>query len=262
MAVNTRELSLASSVTVQGGGGVGKEEFAGNIAPRLGKYVLPTGLLPRYAAMFALAKNLFEKEDGRTVFGPRGFEALADWFGSDSRRVHFEIVRKDVAAHLFVGGKDVTHAILPQQTGVTRQGTLEPAASALAANPNVVRMFIPIWRKAIYETGGPVVVTRRNPDHFVPEAHKKFLLVARLNEAAEYRRRRGVAATGSVGQEMKWLRDRDNVEKANGLMGTAAGAIFINTTPFLLVRGGRGMDRLAEREAEKMKHELPGVLNG
>lgn len=252
MTPSSRESNFISAVTVQGGGGVGKEAFARYLAPKLGKNILPTGVLPRYVATVALRKNLFDKEDGRLVFGPRGWEEIADWLMSDKRRIRFKPVKHDPFMHLFVGRKDVMQDIVPLPTGVTSQGVLEPAATALVGNPGIVRQFIRVWREAIGGWGA-VVVTRRNPDHFIPEAHKKFVLSARINEAAEYRLKRGVAANKNHGLEMKWLQARDNMEMASGLMSVPPDAVLINTTPFLLVRGG--MEALAEREAQKMKYD-------
>lgn len=241
MALSRSErISLASTITFSGTTAVGKNELSAWIAPALDKSRIITGNVYRAFGLLAQQNIWLDSGEGDTLCLTRlGEHKLLDLFASSGRRILFvpDSMRGNLA-QLHIDGINMTEAIRPKRHGLTTQQKLEPAAATIATIPIIRHEVDRFLRKTAIVFGGPVMIAK-NVDDFVPEAHRKYVLVVTDPQvSAEYRMIRGVSATGSYGRELDWLKARDALHEAHGLERLPEGARTIDMTNLLTRRGG------------------------
>ncbi len=256
MAVRSEQISLQSTIPIQGSRSSGGMELALPLAGRLGMRVLDTDDLVFRVAHEGLREHIFdEPEEGPMQMRQAGLDLIRTWL-EDKGKPHFEIVRSDQGRmHLVSGRRDLTVHPLSETWPVSR-GKLEIAAGAVEQSTVVRQLMRPIVREGIIRTGGGVLVTDLPSDEIVPEARIKYAVVAQYGDAAQHRLHTRRAVMKKRGKEMDFLALLD---RYYSLHNSPAGATLINTSPYILRRGG--MDELADHIAMQLSNSLPETLN-
>ncbi len=194
-------------VTIDGPAASGKGTVARGLAARLGYDYLDTGAMYRTVALFALRRGI--SCDDRAALAP-----LLSEIDIDMR-----------ADRVLLNGEDVTAEI--------REPDVSPAASRVAAIPEVRRFLVPQQRRLA--AGRRIICEGRDQGTVVfPDAPVKFYLTARICVRAERRYRellgRGVVTThDSVVLEII-DRDRRDRERADGPLRQPPDAVVVDSS--------------------------------
>ncbi len=236
----SEQISLASTITLSGPSAVGKDELSAWVAPRLGKARIITGDVYRSLGWVGLRQGLFESgQEGQMCLTERGVKEILGLFARGIKRFgYLPDERRNRLAQFHFDGRNMTAVIRPRRRSFTSQMRLEAAAAAVAIVPDIRHEVDSLLRKTAIAFGGPVMVAK-NVDDFVPEAHRKYMLVVTdPRVSAGYRMIRGVSATGSYEDELAWLRKRDALHEAHGLERLPQGARVVDMTKLLDRRDG------------------------
>lgn len=239
--LTTEQLSAAASISISGKGAVGKEHVAAHLAPILDMVVINTGKAARAASVLAHECGMVEGgRAGAMRLRPGAAERIRDWATMGSSGLHFKVIPRDLSAHIFFDDRDMTAVIQPKRYGYSRLAILEPTAALIATTPVIRKGLYDLWRRASIQVGGGIMITK-NIDAYLPEAHARYhLFVTDPRVSAGYRLMRGNAATGSIADELEYLRRRDANHEQNGLEVIPTNAMSIDMTNRLLWHKGIG----------------------
>lgn len=239
--LTTEQLSAAASIGISGKGAVGKEQVAAHLAPILDMVVINTGKAARAASVLAHECGMVEGgRAGAMRLRPDAAERIRDWATMGSSGLHFKVIPRDLSAHIFFDDRDMTAVIQPKRYGYSRLAILEPTAALIATTPVIRKGLYNLWRRASIQVGGGIMITK-NIDAYLPEAHARYhLFVTDPRVSAGYRLMRGNAATGSIADELEYLRRRDANHEQNGLEVIPTNAMSIDMTNRLLWHKGIG----------------------
>lgn len=236
----SEQISLYSTITFSGASAVGKDELSAWVALGLGKFRIVTGDVYRSFGWVGLRQGLFESgQEGQMRLIGRGVKEMLGLFARGITRLgYLPDERRNRLAQFHLDGRNMTAVIRPRRRGFANQMKLEAAAAAVAIVPDIRHEVDSLLRKTAIAFGGPVMVAK-NVDDFVPEAHRKYVLVVTdPRVSAGYRMIRRACATGSYEDELAWLKARDALHEANGLERLPRGAQVVDMTKLLERRDG------------------------
>lgn len=187
----------------------------------------------------AQRNSWLESGEGDTLCLTRaGERKILTLFTRNGKLRYIPDTRQNNLAQLYIDGVNMTEAIRPKRRGFTTQIQLEPAAAAIATIPVIRHEVDGFLRRTAIAFGGPVMIAK-NVDDFVPEAHRKYMLIVTdPRVSAGYRMIRRISATGSYEEELAWLKARDALHEAHGLERIPQGAQIVDMTKLLTRRGG------------------------
>lgn len=261
MTLSSEKISAHSSIGIQGKTAVGKEESGGELSLLVGKMVVNTGMSIRAATLMAHRLGQFEEgRRGAMRLRPGAADRIADWTCNERSGLHFEPIASEVSARIFFAEADLTALIKPQSQGFVRQSIMEPAAVIIASHPTIRRGFLEMWRTTSLNFGGAIMITKKI-DEYLPEAHGLFhLFVSNPTVSAQYRLKRGVAATRSIFSERGYIQRRDQSHTDCGLEDVPERALSIDMTSFLLKKDG--FQRVAEKMVDNLQQNFRSRLYG
>lgn len=235
-------------ITIDGSTTAGKRILGEHLAERYNLNVLNTGTTIRAMALLAIENNLVKTNETNVTTIPVDFgDRIVDLYDRMPEKLTITKPREgERTARVMVGSRDMRGELLAYQ----KQKAIENLSAVIAASPVIRWKLYQLWRSAAKELGGVVVIGRKTGIDLFPNAPVKLYFFASPEASAAYRVTHDPTATMHQTTEELYIRERDGQDQTNGLLDRPAGAIVIDTSPYISRGDGKG---LAELEAQITK---------
>lgn len=190
-------------IAIDGPAGAGKSTVGKALAARLGLEYLDTGAMYRAVTVIAMVRGIPVDATDAVAGLARAVDLVVDEHG------------------VFVDDIDVTEAVRTPEA--TRN------VSAVAANPQVRAELVDRQRGWAVERGGGVLEGRDIGSVVFPDAALKIYLTASPRVRAERRHAESGGDIDEIAASIE-ARDRKDLERADGPLAQAHGAVLVDTT--------------------------------
>ncbi len=225
-------------ITVDGSTTAGKRVIAEQLAKRYDLTVLNTGTSIRAMALLAIENKLVNTNDTNVTSIPVDFgDRVSELYDNMPQKLTITKPREgERTARVMVGSRDMRGELLTYE----KQKALDNLSSVIAASPVIRWKLYQLWREAVKDLGGVIVIGRKTGIDLFPDAPVKLYFFASPAASAEYRVTHDPRATMRQTTEELYIRERDGRDQVNGLLDRPAGAYVMDTSDYIR-RGGRGM---------------------
>lgn len=233
-------------ITTDGSTTAGKRLVAEHLADRYDLYVLNTGTTIRALALLAIEQNLVKTDETNVTTIPADFvDQVIRMYDTMPNKLRITKPRKDERiARIKVGKRDMRGELF----AFRKQKAIDNLSSVIAASPEIRTRLMTLWREAVYELGGVVVIGRRTGIDLFPEAPIKLYLFASPEASATYRVVHDPTATLHQSSEELYVRERDGKDREIGLLARPQDAIVFDTSEYI-TKNGPGFAALDTRIA-------------
>lgn len=233
-------------MTVDGSATAGKRLIAERLAQRYDLAVLDTGSSIRALALLAIEQRIVSTDATNIVDVPPDFiEKAMQLFDTIPYKLRIVSPREGQRmARQLVGERDMRGELLTYG----KQKAIENLSAIIAASPKMREKFYALWRDAVPNLGGVVVFGRRTGVDLFPHAPVKVYLFASPEASAAYRVAHDPTSSLTIGSEAQYVREREGMEAAHGLLERPGSALVIDTSDYI-VGGTQSIDRLESRIA-------------
>lgn len=236
-------------VTIDGSTTAGKRVVAERLAQRYGLTVLNTGTSIRAMALLAIENKLVDTDDTNVINIPVDFsERIVNLYDTMPQRLMIVKPREgEQTARMMVGERELRGELLTYG----KQKAIENLSAIIAASPLIRQRLYELWRHAVRDFGGTVVIGRKTGIDLFPEAPIKLYLFASPQASSVYRVTHDPTATMHRSTEELYVRERDGQDQINGLLDRPTDALVIDTSQYIS-RDGKGMAELESRIVEQI----------
>src|SRR3989344_6552440 len=233
-------------ITIDGSATAGKRIVAERLAERYDLSVLDTGTSIRAVALLAIEQKLVKTDDTNIVdVGPDLIEKVIRLYDTMPEKLRIIPPREgERTARQMVGERDMLGELLTYR----KQKAIENLSAMIAASPRMRQKLYALWRTSASALGGVVVFGRKTGVDLFPKAPIKIYLFASPKASAAYRVAHDAKSTMTIGSEEQYVRERDGVEAAHGLLERPKDALVIDTSEYI-VNDGQSFDQLESRIA-------------
>lgn len=241
------ELSRNSLIiTIDGSTTAGKRLVAERLAERYNLTVFNTGTTIRSLALLAIENNLVGTDNNNVTNIPVDFvERMVDFYKAMPEKLTVVKPREgEHTARIMVGARDMRGELL----AFRKQKAVDNLAAVIASSPLVRDQLYQLWRGAVKELGGTIVIGRKTGLDLYPEAPIKLYLYASPEASAAYRVTHDPTSLMHQSTEELYIRERDGQDRVNGLLDRPADALAVDTSSYIS-RDGKGMLELEEKIA-------------
>ncbi len=223
-------------ITVDGSTTAGKRLVAEQLADKYDLTVLNTGSSIRALALLAIENNLVGTDETNVTTIPVDFaQRIVEMYDTMPHKLTIEKPRTDERiARVMVGKRDMYGELLTFR----KQKAIENLSSVIAASPVIRERLYDLWRGAVRELGGVVVVGRKTGVDLFPDAPIKLYLFASPEASAAYRIRHDPTASLRQSSEEQYIRERDGRDMARGLLTWPKDAMMIDTSEYIVRQNG------------------------
>lgn len=219
-------------ITIDGSKTAGKRLVAEQLAQRYDLTVLDTGKAIGALALLAIEHNLVKTDDTNVTTVPVDFsDQLLALYEGMPNKLHIEKPRPDERmARIMVGKRDMRGELL----AFRKQKAIDNLSAMIAASPNVREKLYDLWRQAVKDLGGVVVIGRKTGVDLLPDAQIKLYMYASPQASAAYRVTHDPTATLHKGTEELYICERDGRDTAQGLLERPKDALVIDTSDYIV----------------------------
>lgn len=234
-------------ITIDGSTTAGKRVVAERLAERYKLSVLNTGWTIRAMALLAIEQGIVKTDATNVVDIPFDVsEKVINWYETSPQKLRIEKPRPgEHTARIMVGERDMRGELLVYG----KQKAIENLSSIIAASPLVRQKLYDLWRSAVTELGGSVVIGRKTGLDLFPNAPIKLYLYASPEASAKYRVLHDPTAKLHEHNEIRYVRERDAFDVHTGLSDRPQDALAIDTSEYI-VQERKGIEALEEKIAE------------
>ena len=231
-------------ITIDGSTTAGKRVVAEKLADRYGLSVLETGTTIRALALLAIENNLVQTDETNVTTVPVDFaEKIVDFYEHMPIKLTIEKPRSDErTARIMVGNRDMRGELFTFR----KQKAIDNLSSMIAASDTLRKKLYGMWRSAVNELGGAVVIGRKTGVDLFPDAPIKLYFFASPQASAVYRVTHDPTATLRKTSEELYVRERDLWEQGKGLLERPHDALAIDTSEYIM-NGQKGLNLLEGR---------------
>lgn len=231
-------------ITIDGSTTAGKRVIAERLAEKYDLAVLNTGTSIRAMALLAIEQKLVGTDDTNVTSIPFDFaERIVELYETMPQKLAITKPREgERTARVMVGDRDMRGELLI----FPKQKAIENLSSIIAASPPIREKLYSLWRDAVQDLGGVVVLGRKTGIDLFPDAPIKFYLFASPSASATYRVTHDPTATMHQSTEERYVRERDGYDQAHGLLDRPADAYVMDTSDYIST-DGKGLSSLASR---------------
>jgi cytidylate kinase len=228
-------------VTVDGSTTAGKRVIAEQLAKRYNLTVFNTGTSIRALALVAIENSLVKTNENNVTSIPADFaERIVELYDKMPQKLMITKPREgERTARVMIGNRDMRGELLAYE----KQKALDNLSSVIAASPAIRWKLYQLWRNAVRELGGVIVIGRKTGIDLFPNAPIKLYFFASPAASAEYRVTHDPRANMRQSTEELYIRERDGMDQENGLLDRPEGAFVVDTSEYIC-RGGKGMSDL------------------
>lgn len=223
-------------ITIDGLTGSGKWDLAKHLADNYDLLFLNTGLSIRALALLAIENKLVKTDQTSAIDIPADFpKKIVDMYEAMPEKL---TIQPPIA-----GSRDIRFMIgdrnmLVALDAYEKRKAIENLSSIIAATPEIREKLYVEWQRAAQEFGGLVVVGRKTGDDLFPEAQMKIFLHADPAISASHRVHRHIMANELITAETNYVRRRNSMDSASGLLNPPAGAWVIDSSKYLDSKSG------------------------
>lgn len=237
-------------ITVDGSTTAGKRVIAEHLAERYDLSVLNTGTSVRAMALLAIENKLVKTNDTNVTTIPVDFgDRIVELYDTMPDKLMITKPREgERTARVMVGNRDMRGELLTYQ----KQKAIENLSAVIAASPVIRGKLYELWRKAVKDLGGVIVIGRKTGIDLFPDAPIKLYFYASPEASAAYRVTHDPTATMHQTTEALYIRERDGQDQVNGLLDRPVGAVVVDTSQFISRGDGKGMAELEMQVARRI----------
>lgn len=223
-------------ITIDGLTGTGKWSLAEQLAEYYDLMFLNTGVSIRALALLAIEQGLVQTDQANAIDIPADFpqKVLTMYERMPEKLTIQAPIAGSRDARFMVGDRNMLVAL----DAYEKRKAIENLSSIIAATPEIREKLYAQWRGAVEQFGGMVVVGRKTGDDLFPQAQLKIFLHADPEVSATHRVKRHVMANDLVTAEANYVRRRNNMDRASGLLNPPVDAWVIDTSKYLNDSGG------------------------
>lgn len=234
-------------ITVDGSTTAGKRVAAERLAERYDLTVFNTGTTIRALALLAIENNIVGTDQTNITTIPVDFaERMIDFYNTMPRKL---VIRKpregEHTARITVGEREMRGELL----AYGKQKAVDNLAGVIAASPLVRDKLYQLWRDAVSDMGGTIVIGRKTGIDLYPEARIKLYMFASPHASAAYRVTHDPTSLMHESTEELYIRERDGQDRINGLLDRPSDALAIDTSMYIS-GDGKDMSALEARIAD------------
>lgn len=233
-------------ITIDGSTTAGKRMIAERLATRYNLTVLNTGWTIRAMALLAIEHHLVKTDATNVVDVPVDFsEKILKLYEAMPQKLRIEKPREgDHTARIMVGERDLRGELLAYE----KQKAIENLSAMIAASPLIREKLYGLWRSAVNDLGGSVVIGRKTGLDLFPEAPIKLYLYASPEASAQYRVVHDPTARLHQSSEARYVRERDAHDVSLGLSDRPPDALAIDASEYITGKR-QGIEALENRIA-------------
>lgn len=231
-------------ITIDGSMTAGKRIIAERLAQRYNLCVVNTGTSIRAMALLAIENKLVGTDETNVTDIPVDFsERIVAFYENMPEKLTITKPREgEHNARLMVGNRDMRGELLAYR----KQKAIENLSAVIAASPLIRKKLYGLWRDAVEQLGGVVVIGRKTGVDLFPSAPIKLYLFASPEASATYRVTHDPTASLHQSSEERYIRERDGQDKINGLLDRPVDAMIIDTSRYIS-QDGKGLSELENR---------------
>lgn len=228
-------------ITIDGSTTAGKRVVAERLAERYNLTVLNTGTTIRALALLAIENNLVGTDQTNVTNIPFDFvEQIVDFYEKMPKKLTIQKPREgEHTARIMVGDREMRGELLAYR----KQKAVDNLAGVIASSPLVRDRLYQLWREAVKEMGGTVVIGRKTGIDLYPDAPIKLYLFASPEASAAYRVTHDPTSLMHQSTEELYIRERDGRDRMNGLLDRPSNGLALDTSAFIS-RDGKGLSEL------------------
>ena len=233
-------------ITIDGSTTAGKRIVAEQLASRYGLTVLDTGNTIRALALLAIENNLVQTDESNVTQVPVDFaDKVVDLYEHMPIPLTIEKpISDEHMARVMVGNRNMRGELLTFR----KRKAIDNLTAMIAASPRIREKLYTLWRSAVSELGGTIVIGRKTGVDLFPDAPIKFYFFASPQASAAYRVNHDPTATLIKSSEELYVRERDSWEKGKGLLERPIGALVVDTSEYI-ISSQKGLSLLENRIA-------------
>lgn len=233
-------------ITIDGSTTAGKRIVAERLAERYNLTVFNTGTSIRALALLAIEQNMVGTDQTNVTTIPVDFtERIVESYEHMPEKLRIEKPREgEHTARLMIGDREMRGELL----AYGKQKAVDNLAGVIAASPLVRDKLYHLWREAVKELGGTIVIGRKTGIDLYPDAPIKLYLFASPEASAAYRVTHDPTSLMHQSTEELYIRERDGMDRTNGLLDRPVDALAIDTSMYIS-GDGKGMTALESRIA-------------
>lgn len=236
-------------MTIDGSTTAGKRIVAERLAERYNLTVLQTGTSIRAMALLAIENKLVGTNETNVTMIPVDFaDRIVELYDKMPHKLTIAKPREgEKTARVMVGERDMRGELLT----FSKQKAIENLSAVIAASPRIRWKLYQLWRAAVKELGGVIVIGRKTGMDLFPSAPIKLYLFASPEASAAYRVTHDPTATMHRSSEERYIRERDTTDQYHGLLDRPIDALAIDTSEYI-IRDGKGIAALENKIAERI----------
>lgn len=243
-------------MTIDGSTTAGKRLIGERLAKKYDMTLLNTGTTIRALALLSIENNLIETDETNVRRVPVDFiDRLETLYDTMPNKLTISPpLEGEHTARVMLGERDLHAEIVTSR----KQKAIDNISSMIAASPKMRERLYTLWRDAVAQLGGGVIVVgRRTGIDLFPEAQVKLYLFASPEASAAYRVYHDPTATLHQSTEELYVRERDGVDKEHGLLARPDDAMSFDTSQDI-TKGHVGVEELERRieQAIGQKYEI------
>jgi len=218
-------------MTIDGSTTAGKRIVAERLAERYGLTMLNTGITIRSLALLAIEKGIVKTDETNVVLIPVDFsEQIAIMYDTiqDDFRIEKPLEGSHTARHMY-GDREMRGELLTYP----KQKAIDNLSSMIAASPLVRHKLYDLWRNAVQNFGGAIVIGRLTGVDLYPNADIKLYLFASPEASAQYRVIHDPKAKKVPENEERYVRECDAMDRKHGLLDWPVEGMIIDTSPYI-----------------------------
>lgn len=239
-------------ITMDGSTTAGKRIVAERLADRYDLTILNTGTTIRALALLAIEQKLVKTDDKNVTTIPVDFaDRIVDFYDSLPEKIQIEKpIEGSHTARIMVGKRDMLGELILHP----KQKAIDNLSSVIASSPAIRWKMYHLWREAVSDLGGVIVIGRKTGVDLFPDAKVKLYLYANPEASAAYRVALDPMAEKKLMTEEQYIRQRDVMDKENGLQDRPADAFVLDTSEY--IQAAAGLARLESRIANHIDSRL------
>lgn len=218
-------------MTMDGSTTAGKRVIAERLADRYHLTIVNTGTTIRALSLLAIEHNLVKTDETNVTTIPVDIgDRIVDLYEHLPEKLRIEKPQEGShTARVMVGDRDLLGEVITYP----KQKAIENLSSIIAASPVIRWKMYQLWRGAVQELGGTIVIGRKTGLDLFPDAKVKLYLYASPEASAQYRVAHDPTAHKGLVSEEFYIRERDGRDKENGLLDRPSGALILDTSPYI-----------------------------
>ncbi len=218
-------------ITMDGSTTAGKRVISEKLANRYNLTIFNTGTTVRALALLAIESKMVKTDGSNVTTIPVDFaDRIVDFYDQLPEKLRIDKPKEGShTARVMVGDRDMLGELITYP----KQKAIENLSAVIASSPAMRWKLYQFWRDSAGQLGGVIVIGRKTGLDLFPDAKVKLYLFASPDASATYRVAHDPTAHKDVISEQRYIRERDGMDKENGLLDRPSGALVLDTSHYI-----------------------------